>query len=72
MTKSCRHGGLRYQVGELGDLNDAFSGFPYSPVLTWDTERAEAEALRGELSEAFEARHRELQTAQAQIARHIE
>ena len=38
----------------------------------WDTERAEAEALRGELSEAFEAQHRELQTAQAQIARHIE
>ena len=38
----------------------------------WDTERAEAEALRGELSDAFEAQHRDLQTAQAQIARHIE
>ena len=38
----------------------------------WDTERGEAEALRGELSEAFEAQHRDLQTAQAQIARHIE
>ena len=38
----------------------------------WDTERGEAEALRGELSDAFEAQHRELQTAQAQIARHIE
>ena len=38
----------------------------------WDTERAEAEALRGELSDAFEAQHRELETAQAQIARHIE
>ena len=38
----------------------------------WDTERFEAEALRGELSEAFEAQHRELETAQAQIARHIE
>ena len=38
----------------------------------WDTERAEAEALRGELSDAFEAQHRDLETAQAQIARHIE
>ena len=38
----------------------------------WDTERGEAEALRGELSEAFEAQHRDLETAQAQIARHIE
>ena len=38
----------------------------------WDTERGEAEALRGELSEAFEAQHRELEAAQAQIAGHIE
>ena len=38
----------------------------------WDTERGEAEALRGELSDAFETQHRELETAQAQIARHIE
>ena len=38
----------------------------------WDTERGEAEALRGELSDAFEAQHRELETAQAQITRHIE
>ena len=38
----------------------------------WDTERGEAEALRAELSDAFEAQHRDLETAQAQIARQIE
>ena len=34
----------------------------------WDAERAEAEALRGELSEAFEAQRRELEAVQKQVA----
>ena len=34
----------------------------------WDAERAEAEALRGELSEAFEGQRRELEAAQTQVA----
>ena len=34
----------------------------------WDAERAEAEALRGELSEAFEGQRRELEAVQKQVA----
>ena len=36
----------------------------------WDTERIEAEALRSELSDAFEAQRQELESAQAQIVAH--
>lgn len=38
----------------------------------WDGERAEAEALRGELSEAFEGQRRELEAAQSQVAAQTE
>ena len=36
--------------------------------VAWDAERAEAEALRGELSEAFEGQRRELEAVQKQVA----
>ena len=38
----------------------------------WDAERAEAEALRGELAEAFEGQRRELEAAQTQVAAQTE